>query len=157
MTGISAVGVDDDLPACQAGVALRSADNKSTGRVDKDLCVAVEQLSRDHRTDNVLYDILPDLFERDVVVMLSGYDDGVYTLRLVAVIFDSHLSLAVGTEIRQGAVLADSGKTDGELLRKRDRERHELRGLVAGKTEHHALITGSEPVLGRFLAVFELI
>ena len=46
VTGISAVGVDNDLASGQAGVAGRTADDKSAGRVDKITGLLIQQFCR---------------------------------------------------------------------------------------------------------------
>ena len=47
VTAHAAVGVDDDLAAGEAAVAVRAADDEATGRVDVELGVLVDQLLRD--------------------------------------------------------------------------------------------------------------
>jgi hypothetical protein len=47
VTAAAAVGVDDDLAARQAGVALRSADDEPTRRVDVEDGVVVDQRGRE--------------------------------------------------------------------------------------------------------------
>ena len=76
--------------------------------------------------------------------MLSGDNHGVHAFwGVVLVVLDGHLSLAVGTQIGQSAVLAHLGQLDGQLLSHRDGQGHQLRGLGTGIAEHHALIAGT--------------
>ncbi len=49
VTGIAAVGVDDDLATRQAAVAHRATDHEPTGRVDVVLGALVDPLRRQHR------------------------------------------------------------------------------------------------------------
>ena len=62
---------------------------------------------------------------------------------MVLVILHGDLGLAVGTEVVHGAVLAHLGEAAGHFVGQGDGQGHELRGLVAGVAEHHALVTGA--------------
>ena len=54
VTAPAAVGVDDDLAAGQAAVAVRTADDEAAGRVDVVLDLAVDQLVRQQRLDDLV-------------------------------------------------------------------------------------------------------
>ena len=80
----------------------------------------------------------------DLGVVLGREHDGVDAHRaVVRVVLDRDLGLAVGTQVVERAVLAHLGQSLGEPLGDRDRERHELRGVVAGVAEHQALVAGA--------------
>jgi hypothetical protein len=65
--GGAAVGVDDDLAAGQAAVAVRAADDEAPGRVDQVAGVAGgQQFLRNHRLDDLLDHGFRDLRVRDV-------------------------------------------------------------------------------------------
>src|SRR5690606_30381558 len=49
------VGIDDDLAARQAGVAVGPADLEASGRVDVVLGLLAQQLGRDHVGDDLLH------------------------------------------------------------------------------------------------------
>ena len=53
------------------------------------------------------------------------------------------LALAVRAQIAHLAVLAHLGQALGQLVGQADGHGHQLRGLVAGITEHHALVAGT--------------
>ena len=73
--------------------------------------------------------------------MLRGHHDRVDADRaVVLVVLDGDLGLAVGTQVRQRAVLAHRGQALGQSLRDLDRQREQLRGVVAGVAEHQALV-----------------
>ena len=79
--------------------------------------------------------------------VLGGDDDGVEPDRaVVAVVLDGDLGLAVGAQVGHVAVLADRGEPLGEPVGERDRQRHQLGGVVAGVAEHQALVAGALPV-----------
>ena len=64
----------------------------------------------------------------------------------VLVVLHRHLALAVGTQVGQFAALAHRGQLAAELVRQRDGRGHQLRRLVGGVAEHHALIAGAAGV-----------
>ena len=139
--GAATVGVDDDLAAGQTGVRLRAADDKAAGGVDEIAGLLVEQLGRDGRADDELDHVLAQLGHVDLRRVLRAEHDGVHAHGVILlVILDGDLRLAVGTQIVHQLLLAHGGQALGELVRERDRQRHELRRLVAGVAEHHALI-----------------
>jgi len=81
--------------------------------------------------------------------VLSGDDDGINGDRLVLlVVANGHLALAVGTEEIHDALLAHIRQPLGQLVRQHDGRRHQLRRLVAGVAEHHALIARALLVVG---------
>ena len=95
MTCESAVSIDDYLSSRKTGVSLRSSDNETACRIYIDLGIAVNQLGRDNRRDDLLLNELLKLFARDIGTVLSRNDDRVDPLNLVAVIFNGYLRLSV--------------------------------------------------------------
>ena len=80
-----------------------------------------------------------------LIIMLSRQDNRIQADRLAGfIIFHSHLGLAVGTKILQSTVLADLSQLKSQFVSQGDRIRHIFLRLVAGITEHHALITGAD-------------
>ena len=61
VTGISTVGVYDDLTAGQTAVSVRSADNETAGRIDEELGVLIDHICRKDRIKDILFDIFVDL------------------------------------------------------------------------------------------------
>ena len=73
--------------------------------------------------------------------MLAGDDHSIHTHGLVVlIVLHSDLALAIRTQIVHLAVLAHLGQALCQLVSQTDGHRHQLRGLIAGITEHHALI-----------------
>ena len=70
VTGISAVGVNDNLSACQSAVAHRTADNESSCRVDVNLGVVVEHFLGESGSDNLADDVLADFVEGGIRIVL---------------------------------------------------------------------------------------
>ncbi len=150
MPGHAAVGVDDDLAARQAGVAHRAADLEAAGRVDQgavaadvEVGAAVAQLGED-RLDDVLPDVgLEHALERDVRRVLGREHDGVEPHRLVALVGDGDLGLAVGAQVGELVALAHLGEALRQPVGEVDRQRHQLGGVVARVAEHQALVAGA--------------
>jgi len=63
-----------------------------------------------------------------------------------AVVLKRHLSFSVGAKIRQNEVFTNFRKPASQFVSKRNRSRHQLRGLVARITYHHPLVAGAYPV-----------
>ena len=116
--GAAAVGIDDDLAACQTAVALRAADDKTAGRVDINFRFTVEQARGDGGLDDQLDHIAADGLQLRLGRVLRGDDHGVDALGLAGlVVFDRDLRLAVGTQIVHKTLLANLGQALGHLVR----------------------------------------
>jgi hypothetical protein len=140
VTAHAAVGVDDDLAAGEAAVALRSADDEATRRVDVELRVLVDQLLRDDLLDHQLDDGLAERLVFDALVVLRRDDDRVAADRHVVLVLERDLRLAVGAEEVDLAALADARELARELVRVIDRRGHQVGRLVGRITEHEALV-----------------
>ena len=78
--------------------------------------------------------------------MLGGDEDLLDADGLVVLIADRDLGLAVWAQVLESAVLAHGGEALGKAVRQVDGHGHEGGGLVAGKAEHHALVSGADDV-----------
>ena len=67
---VSAIGINDDLPAGESRVALRSTDNESSRRIDEVLGFLVQKLFADNRLDDIFHQIFFDLFHFHVRIVL---------------------------------------------------------------------------------------
>jgi len=111
------------------------------------LGVFVEQVGGNHRLDDVLQNVGAKLIVADGLGVLGGNDNGIDALYLAGRgIFHGDLRFAIGTEVRAGAILADFGKLEAELVGQRNRQRHQFGGLIAGVAEHHSLIASAAGV-----------
>ena len=73
--------------------------------------------------------------------MLAGDDDSIHADGLaVFVVLHGDLTLAIRAQIVHLAALTHGGQALGQLVCQRNGHGHQLRGLVTGITEHHALI-----------------
>ena len=144
----AAIGVDDDLAAGQTAVALRAADDESSGRVDQVLGVLGQPLLGQHRLDDLLAHRLVESVGHTVAQahlgrVLGRQHDGVDAVRLAVDIAHRDLALGVGTQKRQPAVFAKLRLALDQAVRVVDRRGHQLGRLVAGVAEHQALVAGA--------------
>jgi hypothetical protein len=153
----AAVGVDDDLPPGQAGVAHRPADHELAGRVDIDEVALLEpplvvEVVRQDRPENAVDQVgLDQRLGVAAVGVLRRDEDALdldrdLTAVLVDLVADGHLRLAVGPQVRQLADLPYLREALADLVREHDRQRHQLRCLARRVAEHHPLVAGADPV-----------
>ena len=144
MSGGAAVGVDDDLAAGEAGVAVGAADDEVAGRIGEELVGVVGELGRDNRFDDAFEQVDVKLvLEVDARGVLSGDEHGAQSNGPSVLVVERDLRLAIGTQVRNGAVLADLGELLGHTVRQPDRQGHEIGRLVARVAEHHSLVAGA--------------
>ena len=137
------VGVHDDLPAGEPGVAVRAAHHEAPGGVDVEHGVGIQQLRRDHVADDVLVDGRMQILVGDLVVMLRRNHHRLHANRLAVVELHGDLRLAVGSQVGHGPVPPDLAQPHAQLVRHHDGKRHELRCVVARVAEHEALVAGA--------------
>ena len=144
MGGAAAVCIHDDLPAGEAAVGLGAADDEAAGGVHIELGILVQQLRGHGGLDDQLDHIPADLVQGSLGGMLGGDHHGVHPNgSAVFVILHGDLGFAVRAQIVHQALLADLGQAHGHLLGQGNGQGHQLRGLVAGVAEHHALVAGA--------------
>ncbi len=107
--------------------------------------------SQSERRNDVVDDPLANLaandLERNVRIVLGRDDDRVDPNGPVALVLDGNLRLAVGPQVRDVAVLAGRGEHAAQVVRQRDRQRHQRVGLAARVAEHHALVAGADQLV----------
>ena len=131
-------------PASPTGPPMTKRPVGLTRKLRRSLRASYRSLRQDR-----LHDVLPEVVRDQrlgALLVLRGDQQLLDLDRLAVAVADRHLRLAVGPQIRDDVRLADIGQPVRELVRERDRERHELFGLVARVAEHHALITGAGDV-----------
>ena len=145
------VGVDDDLAASEAGVAVGAANNEAPRGVEVVDGLLVEELGGDDLLDDVLVQLSLNVLVGDALVVLRGDDHGVHAHgdhgAVDLLVLDGDLGLAVGAEPSAGAVLADVRQALAKLVGKVDGEGHEGLGLVGGVAEHDTLVSGTNVLL----------
>lgn len=146
MTSHAAIGIDDDLTACEARIALRTADDETASRIDEEFRLVVEQAFRQFRFDDEFEEVAFDLFAADFGAVLCRNDDRIDADRFAVFIFDSDLGLAIGTEIGQCAVFADFGQAACQAVCQGNRQRHVVVRFVGSIAEHHALVASADSI-----------
>ena len=123
---------------------MRAAELEDPRRVDEDAQPLGVEVGRQQRVDDVLDQVGAQLLvEVDAAGVLGRDQHGVDADRLAVLVDDRHLRLAVGAQVRHGAGPTHLGQPLGEPVRQPDRQRHEIRRLVAGVAEHHSLVSGA--------------
>ena len=151
MTAHAAVGIHDDLATGQTAVALGSADDEASGRVDQEFRLRSQQLFRQNFLNDLLDDELLDLCVFDTGGML-GRDDNVGDGHGFAVLVNNRdLTLGVGAQPVDGAALAQAGEFAAQMMGEHDRSRHEFRGFIRGVAEHQPLV--ARALLGGLFAL----
>ena len=144
----AAVGVDDNFAASEACIAVGAANNEAPRGVKVVDGALVEVLGGHDWLDDVLEQLLLDVFLGDVLAVLGGDDNCVHAdgdgLAVLHAVLASHLGLAVGAHPGAGAVLADLGEPGTERGGQVVRKGHHRGGLVGGVAEHDALIAGTD-------------
>src|SRR5215472_1030292 len=146
VSAVTAVGVDNDFTAGEAGIAHGSADDETAGGVDVELGFGIEHFRRHDGLDHVLGDRGAQVFARDGVAVLRGDDHAVDAVGLAVAVFDGDLGLAIRAKKIAFLVLADFREAMGEAVGELDRHGHQLFGLIASKPEHQALIASATGV-----------
>ena len=144
MTSHSSIGIHDDLPSSQAGIPLGATDHEPARRIDVEYGLFIQEICRNHRTDHLCQDILPQLFHGNLRAVLGRDHNGVHPHRLVIIIFHGDLGLPVRPQISQGPVFPHLGQPAGQLMGQRNGQRHVFRSFVSGITEHHPLVPGPD-------------
>ena len=144
MAASAAVRVDDDLSAREAGIPRGAADLKPAGRVDVILRIRVQILPGNDALDDVSLQILSQLFGGDIVRVLGGKHHRVDAGGHAVAVFHRDLPLAVRAQIGKNPLFSHVRKALAQLMGKENGEGHQLRRLIRGVAEHHALIAGAQ-------------
>ena len=115
----------------------------TSSRVDEESSVSCAKVV-EHGVEHLLADVgVQRVFQVDAVGVLGGDHHGVQPDRDVVLVLDGDLRLAVRAQVGQHAVLADLGQPACQPVGQRDRQRHQLRGVVDRVAEHQALVAGA--------------
>ena len=140
------------LRPVRPGVADRPADHEPARRVHEEVLAQlarVVEILRQHRLDDVLPQVLGDQRLRALLV-LRGDQQLLDLDRAPVAVAHRDLRLAVRPQVRHDLGLAHVGQPVRELVRQRDRQRHQLVGLVRRVAEHHPLVARAgdvEPIV----------
>ena len=157
MTGIAAVGVDDDFAAGETRISLRASHHEFACGIHQILGGFPTGFQRQicgGWLDNMGPEVLGDpvanaLFIADAVDfrgVLGGNKDRIDGHRFVVFINNAHLGFAIGKQIVQAAVMANFSQPAREPVGQADRQRHQFRGFVAGVAEHDSLVSSPHQI-----------
>ncbi len=138
----AAIGIDDDLAAGDAGVAVRSADHEASRRVHIEVLLRAHPAFREH-PENVRTHDLADLVLVDVGTVLGRDHHAGRPHGLAIGVLQRDLALGVGAQLGRGPFMTRLGERFQDRVRVVDRRRHQLRRLPAGEAEHQALIASA--------------
>ena len=149
----AAIGVDDDLAAGQAGIAVRAADDELAGWID-----VPDGVLRDpaigQRLPDIGLDDLADVGRGQLLVeMLGRQHDLGDADGLAVLVSDRDLALGVRAELGGRAFALLAGERQGleDLVGIIDRGRQQLGRLAAGIAEHDALVAGADILVARLV------
>jgi hypothetical protein len=141
------VRVDNDFATRQASIAVRSANDKATARIQVVNRLVVQVLFRNNGLDDVFHEIGLDLFLRHVFAVLRRNDNGMDAFRHRHAIFEHvfarDLRLAVRAHPFARAILAHLRQLVANLRRQHVRERHKHGRFIGGVAKHDALIASA--------------
>ena len=144
MAEIAAIGVHNDLPACEARITGRTAHHKLACRIDVNVAHIpdVKAICSQHRSDDHLLHILPQVLNGKIRAMHNGHHHSLHAHRPSCIVkLHRHLGLPIGPQV--GVLRHHLRQAVGQGTRDRTGQRHQLRGLVAGATKHHPLIASA--------------
>ena len=138
----TAIGVDDDLAAGEARIAVRPADHEDAGGVHIEFLFRREPALGQNFLDHAAHKFAQvGLLHAGLV--LGRDDDGRDADRLAVFIFQRDLALRIGLELGPFAGMAKLGHALQDTVRIDDWGGHEHVGFSAGIAEHDALVAGA--------------
>ncbi len=142
MAADTAVGINDNLASGQPCIAVRPANHKLAGGVDKVFRVVLQQPGIAQYLLADLHEILADLLQRNIVGLMGNHHR-VDAHRLAVDMPDGNLRFRIRAKVRNRAGLADLLQLVKQAVAEGDRRGHQLRSGVAGIAEHHALVASA--------------
>ncbi len=147
MTSHAAIGVDDDLAAGESGVAHGPADDEASRGIDVVLGVFIEQVRGNHGLNHVLQNARAKFVVAHVLGVLGRDDNRIHAKHFaLRIIFNCDLGFSIGTKEGKRSILANLREPHGQLVRQRDRSRHQLLILIDSIPKHHSLVAGAAGV-----------
>ena len=126
MAAMATIGIDDDLATREARITHRTANDKTTRRID-----VVLHARRIIQPLGMTGLMTFSMMLRSICLLVMsglcwvGDDDGIDADRLPVAVFDGDLRFPVGTDPGKNALFRIS-QPAGESMREHDRHRHEL-------------------------------
>ncbi len=144
----TAIGVHNDLAPGQATVALRAANDETSGRVDQVFGVSGQPGLGQHGFDDVFnhrFDKrrLHMLTVAHVGAVLARQHHGVNAVRFAVHIAHGDLALGVRPQERHATIFAQLGLALHQTVGVVNGRGHQLGRFIAGITKHQALVAGA--------------
>ncbi len=146
MRSRATVGVDDDLAAGEAGIAIGTSDDELAGRIDVPDGILRNPAVRQCRADIGLDDLADIVRAQRGIDVLGGDDNLGDGDRYAVLVAHGDLALGIGAELDRSAFahLAGNGERLEDLMGVVDRGGQQLGRLAAGVAEHDALVAGAD-------------
>jgi len=96
MTPHTAIGINDDLTACQSSITQRSANYKASSWVYINFDFSIHQLLWNYRIDNMLNNRSTNFFLRNLRCMLGTDKYGINPCWFPIMIFNCYLAFPIG-------------------------------------------------------------
>ena len=109
VTGITTVGIHNDLAPGKARIAVGTSCDKSSGGIDINQRIIIHQFSGYDWADDFPLHILSDLFQRDFRTVLGGYHHRMHAHWTISFILQCDLGFPVRPEVRQDPLFAHLG------------------------------------------------
>lgn len=166
------VSIDNDLAASETGVTLGTTNDELARGLDlktksapvqggfngKKIFtyvvngVLIEIVGRNDLLDNLLKNLLAELFGGDILRVLSRDDDGLDLLgdnsTTIVLILDGDLSLGVGTQPWEGPVAAGRSHGSVQAVSQEESKGEIFGSLVGGIAKHDTLVTSTKLLKG---------
>ena len=139
----AAVGVDDDFASSEARVALWTADDESSGRVDEETCAIGEKLCGEFFANDLGDQEVAKCAVADFGGVLGGDDDVRDANDFEPVVFDRDLTFCIGPQPAYLTAFPDACEGPTEAVSEHDGGGHEFGGFGARIAEHDSLIAGA--------------
>mmetsp|Transcript_22011 Transcript_22011/g.46323 ORF Transcript_22011/g.46323 Transcript_22011/m.46323 type:complete len:350 (+) Transcript_22011:269-1318(+) len=138
------VGIHHGLSSRQAGIGVRTSDDKPPRRIEMINRPLISQMGRNHRSHYVLQQVRSDLLVADFLRMLRRNDHRIHPLRhrslLPILILQSQQDLPIGSYPIHRPVLPHRRQPRAQPRRQHVTQRHILRRLRASIPKHHRSI-----------------
>ena len=141
MGEIAAVGIDDDLSAGQAGIAVRTSNHEVTGGIDVNIgnIGNIKAIATQNRCDHALTDVLTQLLHFKVSAVHNGHYYGINANHIASfIILYANLRFAIGTQQIVG--MDALGQAIAQCTGQCCRQGHQLGSLGTSAAKHHTLI-----------------
>src|SRR5262245_13586784 len=116
MTSHATIGIDNDLATSQAAIAHGAANHKTTSWINVIFRFVVDHYAWHNFSNDLLDHVVADLLLCCLCSVLVAHQHRIDAYRLAITILDRHLAFAIGSQIRQRAILAQLRKATPDTV-----------------------------------------